>query len=279
MKAIKALIKRHLNEGYGARSIAKPDALTLIKQHGLAATSWNAPDMMRNRPENFQFFHVSDEDPPRVIAYLFNPRGPRGGQQNSFVEYTKESMPRHVHFGEKEMTLRDHYEAAKADDTIPADWTYEQWAEWAFSDLQGKGSTSRKRVRESAVTFVASLLEDHDPGKEGDADNGVMLSIIQPGGATADMGWNAMTPDESGFMDAFYDLAGMMSDEEYLELESRILGAVRSGQRMGTIPMPDKGSTRLQWAVVSSNKYDELAGDISSESPSAAIRPPSQAGE
>lgn len=80
---------RMLREGYGLRTATKAEALAQFDgPQDYEPVSWSPGlDRYMSKPANFQFFQISDEDPPRVIAYVNDPRGPKGGQRNPFVEY------------------------------------------------------------------------------------------------------------------------------------------------------------------------------------------------
>lgn len=84
-----------VNEGYGLGDATREEAVAAIKQHGLKPTSWAFgidPVNGRRPTPDFaaklaKFFRVSDENPPRVIAYTDDPDGPNG-RRTHWVEYT-----------------------------------------------------------------------------------------------------------------------------------------------------------------------------------------------
>lgn len=80
-----------VHEGYGLGSATKEEALAAIKQHKLEPTSWAngvaAPSGDGFAAKRARFFRISDEEPPRVIAYVDDPKGPSGGR-SGWVEYT-----------------------------------------------------------------------------------------------------------------------------------------------------------------------------------------------
>lgn len=94
--SIRRLVESLIPEGYGTRSVDRDTALGAIRQHQLRPTSYS-PELGRHASgssfaaRTAQHFEMSDEDPPRVVARLDDPRGPKG-PHSGWVEYTKESL-------------------------------------------------------------------------------------------------------------------------------------------------------------------------------------------